>query len=160
MTMHIDIQHACNNETPEPDKVLKLWAETALQHNQVSGELTLRFVEPLEIQELNRTFRKQDKTTNVLAFPTELPDEVMLELPFLGDVIICPEVLAEESIRLEKPIKAHWAHIIIHGILHLLGYDHIEDKDAEEMQRLEAEVLQQLGFANPYNDEEYNSERG
>ncbi|MDI1351847.1 MAG: rRNA maturation RNase YbeY, partial [bacterium] len=107
-----------------------------------------------EMVYLNDTYRKQNKTTNVLAFPCSLPDAIELESPLLGDVIICPQVLAEESIQLNKALSEHWALIVMHGILHLLGYDHIEDDEAEVMQAIEIKLLATLGYANPYEVKE------
>jgi probable rRNA maturation factor len=95
---------------------------------------------------MNHQYRQQNKPTNVLAFPSEIPPQVTLDYPFLGDVIICPAVLHRESMALGKPCEAHWAHIVIHGILHLLGYDHLDDQDACIMQALENKLLVQLGY--------------
>ena len=95
-------------------------------------------------------YRKQNKATNVLAFPATYPENVELEYPLLGDVIICPAVLKQESKTLKQPLIAHWAHIVIHGILHLLGYDHIDEEDATVMQAIEIQLLADLGFDNPY----------
>jgi len=97
------------------------------------------------------TYRGKDRPTNVLSFPFECPDEV--ELLLLGDLVICRQVVEREAIEQEKPLMAHWAHMIVHGSLHLLGYDHIEDDEAEEMESLETEIMQGLGFADPYLSE-------
>ena len=148
----LDIQKACEAPIPVSNETLKQWVQLALTSHQNQAELTLRLVDADEIHALNKTYRKQDKATNVLAFPSNLPDEVLLECPLLGDVIICPTVLKEESLRLKTPLIHHWAHIVIHGVLHLLGYDHIQNHDADIMQALEAEKLATLGFNNPYED--------
>lgn len=148
----LDIQKACEAPSPVSDETLQQWVKLALTPHRDQAALTLRLVDAREIQTLNKTYRKQNKTTNVLAFPSNLPDEIVLEYPFLGDVIICPTVLEEESLRLDTPLIAHWAHIVIHGVLHLIGYDHIQDHDANIMQALEAEKLETLGFDNPYED--------
>lgn len=150
MTYHIDIQHASRETIPIDDEILVSWAQLTLASVQESAELTLRFVDLDEITQLNATYRKQNKATNVLAFPADLPPNIELEYPLLGDVIVCPDVVKAESIALKKPLDAHWALIVIHGILHLLGYDHIQDKDATVMQELEIQLLAQLGFDNPY----------
>lgn len=152
MKTHIDIQHACKNKPPVSDSLLIQWANCAIETQKGPAEVTLRLVEPDEIKQLNHLYRQQDKTTNVLAFPADLPDHIALDCPFLGDVIICPAVLLDESMALHKPLDAHWALIVMHGILHLLGYDHIEDHDATVMQALEIKLLAQLGFDNPYED--------
>jgi probable rRNA maturation factor len=153
MMIELDIQKACQAPIPVSDDKLEQWVKLALTPHQEQAELTLRLVDTDEIQTLNKTYRKQDKATNVLAFPSDIPKEILLECPLLGDVIICPTVLEEESVRLEIPLTAHWAHIVIHGVLHLLGYDHIEDYDAEIMQALEIETLTKLGFDNPYHED-------
>lgn len=154
MNYHIDIQHSCEEKIPVSNETLIQWAELALGVYCESAELTLRFVDLEEITHLNHYYRKQNKPTNVLAFPANLPEGVMLDVPLLGDVIICPTVLQEESIALNKPLSAHWALIVTHGVLHLLGYDHIDDVDATRMQALEIKLLAESGFANPYLDED------
>jgi len=111
-------------------------------------------VDSEEITYLNHAYRKKNKPTNVLAFPANLPDNIGLDYPLLGDVIICPLVLKQESLSLDKPLTAHWAHIVIHGVLHLLGYDHINEEDADKMQAVEIKLLTQLGFDNPYQEDE------
>lgn len=115
-------------------------------------ELTVRVVEADESQELNATYRGKDKPTNVLSFPFEQPPG--LNLPLLGDLIVCQSVVAEEAIQQNKPLVAHWAHMLVHGTLHLLGYDHINDEEAEQMERLEVQILNSLGIDDPYIDHE------
>ena len=150
MTYLIDIQRACSQPLPLTDQDLEHYAVTALQACCAAGEITLRLVDREEITRLNRSYRQQDKATNVLAFPSCLPDSVILDQPLLGDVIVCPAVLQEESISLQKPLSAHWAHIVIHGVLHLLGYDHHNEEETLIMQGLETRLLDQLGFDDPY----------
>ena len=113
-----------------------------------SVELTIRLVETAEIQELNKTYRHIDKATNILSFPFEAPEFIAINL--LGDLVICHSVIEKEAVAQKKLLSAHWAHIIIHGVLHLLGYDHIEDNQAQQMEALETEIMQDLGFKNPY----------
>lgn len=146
----IDIQHASKDAIPIADSTLIEWATLALTTHRSHCELTVRLVDPEEITHLNTTYRKQAKATNVLAFPSQVPETVPLEYPLLGDVVICPAVLQEESATLDVPLIAHWAHIVIHGILHLLGYDHIEEQDTHLMQTREVALLNQLHFDNPY----------
>lgn len=100
---------------------------------------------------LNSQFRGQDKPTNVLSFPAELPE--ILDIPLLGDIAICAPVIEREASQQNKSLKSHYAHMSVHGALHLAGYDHIEHKEAEEMETLEIEILGKLGFANPYEYE-------
>ena len=155
MTYYVDIQNATEKKLPFNDDELTQLVELALRDRLQDGELTLRIVNPDEMIYLNNTYRQKNKTTNVLAFPSTLPHGVELECPLLGDIIICPEVLKSESEELKKTLKEHWALILIHGVLHLLGYDHIKDDEAEIMQAKEVQLLAELGYANPYNLEGY-----
>lgn len=150
MSYYIDLQHACDEPIPVSDKLLINWAKLALQEHRESGELTLRLVNTEEITHLNHTYRHQTKATNVLAFPSTLPDNIELDYPLLGDVIVCPAILHKESLESNKPLQDHWAHIIIHGVLHLLGFDHIKTSEAKIMQALEIKLLAKLGITNPY----------
>ncbi|MBA4697080.1 MAG: rRNA maturation RNase YbeY [Legionella sp.] len=155
MPYYVDLQIASTTSLNVNQEELLAWAKLPLTHHNLdAAELTVRLVDKSEIQALNNCYRKQDKATNVLAFPSRLPPEIQLTYPLLGDVIICPEIIEEEAITYNKPISAHWAHILIHGVLHLLGYDHIEPDDAEQMMALEVKLVQELGFANPYGQEE------
>lgn len=150
MNYHIFIQHASSETPPVDDDKLTLWGKHTLAAFCEKGEFTLRIVDPQEMIALNHNYRNINKTTNVLAFPASYPKEIALDIPFLGDVVICPSVLQEESITQEVSLEAHWAHILLHGILHLLGYDHINEDDANEMQSIEIKLLLELGFRSPY----------
>lgn len=151
MTYHIDIQNACSTEIPLEEHDLINIATLALRDHQKDAELTIRLVDEEEMIYLNNTYRKQNKSTNVLAFPSSLPADIELEFPLLGDVIICPQVLLTESQQLNKPLQEHWSLIVIHGVLHLLGYDHINDDDAIIMQTIEVKLLAEMSYANPYD---------
>lgn len=153
MNYYIDIQNATDEPLPISEDQLTRLALLTLRDYKKEAELTIRLVTPEEMIQLNHTYRKKNKTTNVLAFPCTLPPEVQLEYSLLGDVIICPQVLFDESKQLNKTLESHWALIVIHGILHLLGYDHIKDDDAAIMQSIEIKLLTELGFANPYDSE-------
>ena len=150
MNYHIDIQHVSSRTTPVSDEELTCWAIIALKTHYQSAELTLRLVDVHEITQLNEQYRKKNKKTNVLAFPAAHPEHVLLEYPFLGDVILCPQVLEEESVASTRLLSHHWAHIVIHGVLLLMGYDHIKTEDEVKMQALEIELLKTLGIPNPY----------
>ncbi len=154
MNCYVDIQHASQQSAPISDELLTQWVTMTLTKHQTDGELTLRLVDPDEMTALNSQYRKKNKVTNVLAFPSQLPKDIGLDVPLLGDIIICPNVLQEESAQQETPLTAHWAHIVIHGVLHLLGFDHIAADDAQIMQTHEINLLAELGFANPYDTEE------
>ncbi|MES2908585.1 MAG: rRNA maturation RNase YbeY [Pseudomonadota bacterium] len=136
------------------------WAEAALAAAAAgpaskSVTLDIRIVGEAESQTLNRDYRGKDKPTNVLSFPAELPPELIAELDEvpLGDLAICAEVVAREALEQGKPLHAHWAHMTVHGVLHLLGHDHIEEADAARMEPLEIAILATLGWDNPYDDE-------
>ena len=150
--MIIDLQIACEQETGLPTtEQIEQWATAAVQPQSDEVEMTVRIVDEAESHELNLNYRGKDRPTNVLSFPFECPDEV--ELPLLGDLVICRQVVEREAQEQEKPAMAHWAHMVVHGSLHLLGYDHIEDDEAEEMESLEAQIMTELGFADPYLSE-------
>ena len=150
--MIIDLQIACEQETGLPTvEQIEQWATAAVQPQSDEVEMTERIVDEAESHELNLNYRGKDRPTNVLSFPFECPDEV--ELPLLGDLVICRQVVEREAQEQEKPLMAHWAHMVVHGSLHLLGYDHIEDDEAEEMESLETQIMTELGFADPYLSE-------
>jgi len=112
------------------------------------SELLIRIVDKLEIQNLNKTYRNKDQTTNVLSFPSDLPIEI--DESILGDVVICADVVANEAKAQNKTFEHHLIHMAIHGTLHLLGYDHVEESDANKMESLEIEILEKIEIANPY----------
>ncbi|EKF75755.1 hypothetical protein A11A3_02762 [Alcanivorax hongdengensis A-11-3] len=118
----------------------------------VVGDVTLRIVDEEEIRALNHDFRGKDSPTNVLSFPFEMPEGLPADAvaPLLGDVVICTQVVRREAAEQGKTLEAHWAHMVTHGVLHLLGYDHIDDDDAQIMETLEIRTLQEQGFADPY----------
>lgn len=118
-------------------------------------ELAIRLVGEDESRALNHDYRGKDKPTNVLSFPAELPEMVLSELDErpLGDLVICAPVVAREADEQGKALAAHWAHMTVHGLLHLLGHDHVEAVDAAVMEPLEIAILARLGWDNPYDDE-------
>jgi len=150
--MIIDLQIACEQESGLPTaQQIEQWATAAVQPQSDEVEMTVRIVDEAESHELNLNYRGKDRPTNVLSFPFECPDEV--ELPLLGDLVICRQVVEREAQEQDKPLMAHWAHMVVHGSLHLLGYDHIEDDEAEKMESLETQIMTGLGFADPYLSE-------
>ena len=146
--IELDVQLASTGKVPTAAE-LQRWCELALRQRSGDSELTIRLVDEEEGRELNRTWRHKDYPTNVLSFPTDVPDE-FLDIPLLGDLVICVPVVEREAAEQGKPPAAHWAHLVIHGCLHLLGYDHIEDAEAEEMEALERQLLAELGHPDPY----------
>ncbi len=129
---------------------IETWYQVALSHlnHSNTAECTVRLVTPQESQSLNSQYRQKDKPTNVLSFPSELPEFV--ESSYIGDIVICVDIVISEANAQNKTIKAHFMHLCIHGLLHLLGYDHIEDLEAEKMESLEIEILHKLGIDDPY----------
>ncbi|ADP11936.1 conserved uncharacterized protein YbeY [Erwinia sp. Ejp617] len=148
----LDLQLACKSEQGLPTEAdFQRWLEAVLPQFQPESEVTIRLVDEAESHQLNHTYRGKDKPTNVLSFPFEAPPGI--ELPLLGDLIICRQVVEQEAAEQEKVLEAHWAHMVIHGSLHLLGYDHIVDDEAEEMESLETEIMLALGYPDPYISE-------
>ena len=143
MSVTLDLQLASASTDGLPTEAqLQGWLDGTILGFQQEAEVTVRIVDEAESNELNLTYRGKDKPTNVLSFP-------------FGDLVICRQVVEREAKEQGKPLMAHWAHMVVHGSLHLLGYDHIEDEEAEEMEALERDIMQELGFADPYlNDEE------
>ena len=147
MAIQLDVQLATEGENIPTTSMFKTWAEKIPTLNTQSS-VCLRIVGENEARALNRRFRNIDKATNVLSFPVDVPNE--LELNFLGDVVICAPLVTKEAIHQKKDVVSHWAHLLIHGILHLQGYLHDNDEQAFEMETIEIETLQQLGIENPY----------
>ncbi len=156
----VEIQIACDDTDIPPEDDLSRWVSRALQavgHSD-SVEVTVRVVNAGEMQELNRDYREKDKPTNVLSFPSGQIEGLPLEaeLP-LGDIVVCASVVRDEALGQGKKLGDHWAHMIVHGSLHLLGYDHETDAEAEEMETLEARILGDHGIANPYAESRHQN---
>lgn len=156
-TQIIDLQIASENSEGLPTlEQFTHWVETALAFEAQTEdfpetEMTIRIVDEEESQTLNREYRGKDYPTNVLSFPFEVPEGI--ELPLLGDLVICRQVMEREAKEQQISLASHWAHLAVHGTLHLLGYDHIEEAEAEEMEGLETQIMQKLGFEDPYLSE-------
>lgn len=148
MNESIDVQIASKSASLPDVEDLRGWAMAALAAADGEPELTLRIVDEAESAELNETYRKATGPTNVLSFTFEAPDEV--QLPLLGDVVICAPVVEREAREQHKSPRARWAHMVVHGTLHLLGYDHQTDEEAERMEFEERRILASLGFVDPY----------
>lgn len=175
MAVQMDIQIAEDlsesTEEPPPSRLLTNWAQSAWQGEANEDPVvSLRIVSPAESQQLNNDYRGKNKPTNVLSFPMqvesmqmesmqadenfslteEMKEELSMSESLLGDLVICAEVVEQEALQQSKSSQAHWAHMMVHGMLHLQGYDHIEDAEAQQMEQLEANILLGLGFADPY----------
>lgn len=146
----IEIQRIYTADLQPTEEQLQQWANTTLAALDEDIEMVIRIVDENESAQLNETYRHKIGATNILSFPFDVPEGVDLNL--LGDLVICAPVLEREALEQHKPLMNHWAHIVIHGTLHLLGYDHIEDADAEEMEAKEIALLQTLSIPNPYED--------
>jgi probable rRNA maturation factor len=154
MTGHLilEVQRVARSVSGVPeDAQLKRWAEAALEPGRDEVELVIRLVDEAESQQLNRDYRGKDKSTNVLSFPFEAPDVVPVSL--IGDLVICVPVVAREAEQQQKALTAHWAHMVVHGVLHLQGFDHQTEPEAERMESREREILQRLNFPDPYYEE-------
>jgi len=151
----LDLQVACQETELLPNEAeIMLWLNAALKDQQGDLELTIRLVDSKESQDLNRMYRGKDTATNVLSFPFESP--VSMPLPLLGDLVICKQVVEIQAKQQNKTNSSHWAHMVVHGCLHLLGYDHTDKNDALEMESLEIAIMESLDFDNPYLEGQEN----
>jgi len=143
----VELQNAASDYTVPDESLFQSWA-SAIETSQYDQIVALRIVDEKEISELNALYRKKQGATNVLSFPAELHKDV--DIPFIGDVVICAAVVIKEAQQQSKSEQSHWAHMMVHGILHLQGYDHEDDNDAEQMESKEIQIMSKLGFDNPY----------
>lgn len=148
MSYLVDLQIDVDDKDLPDEQTFRHWVTTVLTGRRERGEICIRIVSPEESRALNREYRGKDNPTNVLSFPFDMPPGIPMDL--LGDLAICAEVVREEAGEQGKALHDHWAHMVIHGTLHLLGFDHIKDDEAEEMESLERELLAHLGIADPY----------
>ncbi|PLX62881.1 rRNA maturation RNase YbeY [Sedimenticola selenatireducens] len=151
MNLQLEVQRVVEDDGIPGAMQFQSWAEAALNGRLDQAELLVRIVDREESRQLNREYRGKDKPTNVLSFPFEAP--AVVESDLLGDLVICAPVVTEEALAQDKLPQAHWAHLLVHGVLHLLGFDHINEQEAEVMEGLEVEILESLGFPDPYQSE-------
>ncbi len=145
----LDLQIACENSAGLPTEAdFQRWLEGVSPHFQSASEVTIRLVDNAESQELNTVYRGKMKPTNVLSFPFDAA--VILDTPLLGDVVICRQCVEQEAMEQKKAPLAHWAHMVVHGSLHLLGYDHLTVDEACVMESLETHIMDNLGYPDPY----------
>lgn len=151
MTYQIDIESNSQSSLLPGDALIEQWITTTLlQQALKNAEVSVYIVDEQESQELNNQYRGKNKPTNVLSFPADIPEE--LGVPLLGDLVVCAPVVEREAKEQGKSLEAHWAHMLVHGTLHLLGHDHIEDKEADAMEALETAIIVSLNFPAPYQD--------
>jgi probable rRNA maturation factor len=147
--LNVDLQNDDEIESLPSINQFRQWIESSLLQSFDCLEQTIRVVNEAESQALNEQFRGKDKPTNVLSFPA---DDDYLEYDCLGDLVICVPVVESEALAQGKTRDAHWAHMVIHGMLHLQGLDHQNDQQAEVMETLEIKILSTLGYTSPYNE--------
>lgn len=151
MSYQIDIESNSQSQQIPPVAELERWITAALRSQQLEeAEVSLYIADEAESQELNSQYRGKDYPTNVLSFPADIHEEV--GIPLLGDLIVCAPVVEREAQEQGKTLDAHWAHMLVHGSLHLLGFDHIDDGEADEMEALETEIITGLGYPAPYQE--------
>ncbi len=144
----LEVQYAISEDGLPTQADLQCWANAAMDNKKTGTELVIRIVNETESATLNQQYRNKPGATNVLSFPFQAPPPV--ESNLLGDLVICASVVSKQAAEQKKTERAHWAHMVVHGILHLLGYDHIQSAEAAEMEHMEIEILAQLGFSDPY----------
>jgi len=153
-TIELDLQNPAALQPLPAQESFELWVGETIEfakyqpENEQPVELTIRVSDESEARQLNNTYRQKDYATNVLSFPADAPEEIPINL--LGDLVICANIVTKEAREQHKTAEAHWAHLTIHGTLHLLGYDHIEDVAADEMENLETTIMLSLGYNDPY----------
>ena len=155
--MTVDIQYACEDAGVPDEHEIRFWVELAAQQSnrlpEQPAEFAVRIVGEAEIQTLNQLYRNKDSATNVLSFPAGaiagLPDEAARQM---GDIVVCASVVRDEALRQGKSLEDHWAHMLVHGTLHLLGFDHMEETEAGEMETLETRILADYGIPDPYGE--------
>lgn len=151
MNVTVNIDNVSGDEAPEPDS-MQIWVEAAIGGHwlkaKTEAELNIRIVDDAEAAKFNKQYRDQAGATNVLSFPADLPP--IVASPLLGDLVICAPLVLAEAREQGKQTQAHWAHLIIHGTLHLLGYDHIDEDEAAHMEAIETDILSALSFPPPY----------
>jgi len=144
----IEVQVLSNSVGVPDQEQIQCWVDLALEGYDRDTEIVVRIVDVHESAQLNKQYRHKPGPTNILSFPADIPEGIGLNL--LGDLVVCAPVLEREALEQHKPLAHHWAHIIIHGVLHLLGYDHLTEEDADLMENKEINILQKLNITNPY----------
>lgn len=152
MQVDLEVQRVSDSPSVPTNEQFLRWVEAALNTSETCRELTIRIVDESEGQQANRDYRGKDYATNILSFPADLPAGLPAEVKqtYLGDLLLCLPVVTREATAQGKLEGHHWAHLTIHGVLHLQGFDHVEDSEALEMEKLETRILQAMGIPDPY----------
>ncbi len=153
MTVRVDVQRACADDDIPADDIVASWVTRAIAAaaDDMRAEVSIRIVDTDEMRRLNREFRGKDQPTNVLSFPAGPVAGIPASAPVpLGDLAICAPVVGREAADQGKPVAEHWAHMLVHGTLHLLGFDHVADEEAAAMEGLETRILAAAGIPDPY----------
>ncbi len=148
MTAKINVEYVSNASELPAEAMIAHCAQAALEGHERYVEVGVRIVDESEIIELNQRFRKRAEPTNVLSFPFEDPPGTQTDV--LGDVVVCAPIVSSQAQTEGKPLSAHWAHMVVHGIMHLRGYDHETPEEANAMEHMETRILEGLGFPDPY----------
>ncbi len=146
----LEIQSLSQNSNLPTEAQFQYWVDHVLSVLPQEFEIVIRIVDESESAALNQQYRHKKGATNILSFPFEIPEHIPMNL--LGDLVICAPVIEREALAQHKVLLDHWAHIVIHGVLHLLGYDHLEPEEAEEMEAKEIALLKTININNPYQD--------
>ncbi|MFT5705850.1 MAG: putative rRNA maturation factor [Oceanospirillaceae bacterium] len=152
MTTDLEVQYAIGNDNLPTEFQIQAWVDITLAQYLQHFSICVRIVDETESQSLNGEYRGIHKPTNVLSFPFEMPECVEAETEILGDLVVCAAVVSHEALAQNKQLFDHWAHMIIHGTLHLLGFDHIKEEEALEMEQLERDLLTKLTISDPYKE--------
>lgn len=152
MSVQVEVQYAVEDESIPPESAFRIWSRAALGDRETPADLVIRIVDEEESRQLNSEYRGKDCATNILSFPFEPPVELPSEETgnHLGDLVICAPVVNREAGDQRKPLAAHWAHMVVHGVLHLCGFDHGNEQEAQVMEDREREILDALGISDPY----------
>ena len=145
---NLDFQFVSESKIIPKQEQFQYWVDAVLQDATEDSEIVIRVVDEAEMIQFNEQYRNKKGSTNILSFPFDMPEGIESDL--LGDLLVCAPVVERESLQQHKQLEHHWAHLIVHGVLHLLGYDHINDEDAEEMEALEIKILKTIKINNPY----------
>ncbi|KFI23794.1 rRNA maturation RNase YbeY [Nitrosococcus oceani] len=150
MSITVQIQYAVPRTSVPLQADFLRWVKAALVNQSKAGEITIRVTSESEAAQLNWRYRRKEGATNILSFPFEVPSCVPVDIPLLGDLVICAPVVAREALEQAKKEQDHWAHLVVHGVLHLLGFDHQQEVEAQQMESLEVTILESLGYPDPY----------